>query len=302
MAGAGGMLGEGFRDVLESRHTLKCTDIDLNSDWLSFLDFRDFDSYRRDVTDFQPDVLFHLGAFTDLEYCEQNPDEAYVTNTLSVEHAVHIANELDIPLLYISTAGIFDGAKETYDDWDQPNPLGHYARSKYMGERFVAENCRRHLVCRAGWMMGGGPPKDKKFIHKLMKQLKDGANELFVVDDKLGTPTYTDDFARNVELLLSSGFWGIYNMVCPGVTSRLEVSRYLVQALGLEREVKITPVSSDYFVGEYFAARPPSERLLTAKLDLRGLNVMRDWRICLDEYLSDRYDGYLASRGTLSAL
>jgi dTDP-4-dehydrorhamnose reductase len=293
MAGAGGMLGEGFHHVLAPRHELRCTDIDVNAPWLSLLDFRDFDAYRRDVLDFRPDVLFHLGAHTDLEYCEDHPDEAYVTNTLAVEHAVHIANELQVPLLYISTAGIFDGAQETYDDWAQPRPLGHYARSKYLGERFVAENARQHLVCRAGWMMGGGPAKDKKFIHKLMLQLKDGATELFVVDDKLGTPTYTRDFAKNVELLLGTRLWGIYNMVCPGVTSRLEVARYLVSALGLEKEVAITPVSSEHFAKEYFAARPASERLLTTKLDLRGLNVMRDWRVCLDEYLADQYSGYL---------
>jgi dTDP-4-dehydrorhamnose reductase len=162
-----------------------------------------------------------------------------------------------------------------------------------MGERFVAANCRQHLICRAGWMMGGGPAKDKKFINKLMKQLKDGARELFVVDDKLGTPTYTIDFARNVELLLGKRLWGIYNMVCPGVTSRLEVARYLVVALGLAGEVKITPVSSDHFVEEYFAARPASERLITKKLDLRGVNIMRDWRLCLDEYLAEAYAGYL---------
>lgn len=296
MAGAGGMLGEGFHDVLAPRHTLKCSDIDVNDDWLSFLDFRDFDAYRREVLEFRPDYLFHLGAHTSLEYCEQHPDDAYATNTLAVEHAVHIANELGVPLLYISTAGIFDGAKDTYDDWDQPNPLGHYARSKYMGERFVAENCRQHLVCRAGWMMGGGPAKDKKFIQKLMAQLKSGASELFIVDDKLGTPTYTRDFARNVELLLSTGLWGIYNMVCSGVTGRLEVARYLIATLGLEDSVKITPVSSDHFAAEYFAARPASERLLTARLDLRGLNIMRDWRVSLDEYLTDRYGGYLADR------
>ncbi len=235
-----------------------------------------------------------MGAHTSLEYCEEHPDDAYMTNTLAVEHAVHIANELGIPLLYISTAGIFDGAQETYDDWAEPNPLGHYARSKFMGEKFVAANCREHLVCRAGWMMGGGPAKDKKFIHKLMKQLKDGSQELHIVDDKLGTPTYTIDFARNVKLLLEKRFWGIYNMVCPGVTSRLEVARYMVDALGLGAEVTITPVSSEYFAAEYFAARPASERLLTVKLDLRGLNIMRDWKVCLEEYLADQYQGYLA--------
>ena len=293
MAGAGGMLGEAFHRVFGGAHELKCTDKDVNAPWLSLLDFRDFNAYRGDVREFQPDYLFHLGAHTSLEYCEEQPDDAYATNTLSVEHAVHIANERGIPLLYISTAGIFDGAQDTYDDWDEPKPLGHYARSKSMGERFVAANCRQHLVCRAGWMMGGGPAKDKKFIQKLMQQLKDGKRELFIVDDRLGTPTYTPDFARNVELLLGTGLWGVYNMVCQGVTSRLEVAQYLVGALGLDREVTITPVSSNYFAEEYFAARPASERLVTKKLDLRGLNIMRDWRTCLDEYLADAYAGYL---------
>jgi dTDP-4-dehydrorhamnose reductase len=293
IAGAGGMLGEAFHHVFGATSELRCTDIDVNEDWLSYLDFRDFDAYRDDVGAFRPDYLFHLGAHTSLEYCEEHPDEAYATNTLAVENAVHIANRLGIPLLYISTAGIFDGAQETYDDWDQPNPLGHYARSKYMGERYVAQNCRRHLVCRAGWMMGAGPRKDKKFIQKLMKQLKEGRVELHVVDDKLGTPTYTRDFARNVALLLRRELWGVYNMVCSGVTSRLEVAEYLVKALGLAETVTVTPVSSDYFAEEYFAARPPSERLITKKLDLRGANVMRDWRICLDEYLDEYYGGYL---------
>ena len=293
MAGAGGMLGEAFHRVFGAARELKCTDIDVNAPWLSQLDFRDYAAYRADVLAFQPDYLFHLGAHTSLEYCEENPDDAYRTNTLAVEHAVHIANELGIPLLYISTAGIFDGAQETYDDWDEPNPLGHYARSKYMGERFVAANCRQHLICRAGWMMGAGPAKDKKFIQKLMRQLKDGARDLRIVDDKLGTPTYTMDFARNVELLLGTGLWGIYNMVCGGVTSRLEVAEYLVKALGLSEQVAITPVGSEYFAEEYFAPRPASERLISAKLTMRDLNIMRDWRLCLDEYLSEYYAGYL---------
>ena len=82
-------------------------------------------------------------------------------------------------------------------------------------------------------------------------------------------------------------------MVCPGVTSRLEVAQHLLKSLRFNREVTINPVSSAHFAEEYFAARPASERLLTTKLDLRGLNIMRDWRICLDEYLAERYAGYL---------
>ncbi len=293
IAGCGGMLGEAFYQRFRNEYLLKCTDKDVNDTWLSFLDFRDFDAYRKDVTSFRPDYLFHLGAYTDLEFCERNADDTYNTNTLAVENAVYLANELDIPLLYISTAGIFDGKKELYDDWDLPNPLGVYARSKYMGERFVVENATRFLVCRAGWMMGSGPAKDKKFIQKLMKQLKDGKKELFIVDDKDGTPTYTHDFAENVKLLIKKEYWGLYNMVCGGQTSRYEVAQELIKLLKLEEKVKLTPVHSDYFKDIYFAERPPSERLVNRKLDIRDLNIMRDWRIALKEYIDNYYQGYL---------
>lgn len=293
MAGSGGMLGEAFYKTYSFENSLRCTDIDVNAPWLSYLDFRDADAYVRDVEAFKPDYLFHLGAHTSLEYCEENPDDAYATNTISVETAAHIANRLDIPLLYISTAGIFDGGMDTYDDWDEPNPLGHYARSKFMGECFVAQNVRRHLVCRAGWMMGGGPAKDKKFVQKLMLQIKAGKSQLMVVDDKLGTPTYTHDFAYNVAILLEKEYWGVYNMVCGGITGRLEVAQELVRLLGKGDEIKVVPVSSDFFAKEYFATRPASERLLAKKLSLRGLNIMRDWRICLKEYLDEYYIDYL---------
>lgn len=293
IAGCGGMLGEAFYAQFRDDYILKCTDKDVNESWLSLLDFRDFDAYKKDVTVFKPDYLFHLGAYTDLEFCELNADETYNTNTLTVENAVYIANELNVPLLYISTAGIFDGKKDVYDDWDQPNPLGVYARAKFMGERFVVENAKRFLVCRAGWMMGAGPKKDKKFIQKLMKQLKDGNKELFIVDDKDGTPTFTHDFAKNVKALIQKEYWGLYNMVCGGQTSRYEVAQELLKILWLSNSVKLTPVSSDYFKDTYFAERPPCERLVNRKLKIRNINLMRDWKDALKEYIDTYYNDYL---------
>lgn len=293
IAGCGGMLGEAFYSQFKNEYQIKCTDKDINESWLSFLDFRDFSAYKEEVMDYNPDYLFHLGAYTDLEFCEQNADDTYMTNTIAVENAVYLANQLNIPLLYISTAGIFDGKKELYDDWDIPNPLGVYARSKFMGERFVVENAKRYLVCRAGWMMGSGPKKDKKFIQKLMKQIKDGKKELFIVNDKDGTPTYTHDFAKTVKELIKKEYWGLYNCVCGGQTSRLEVAQELLKVLGKESEIKIKVVTSEYFKDEYFAERPVSERLVTKKLDLRGVNRMRDWRIALEDYIENYYPNYL---------
>lgn len=295
IAGCGGMLGQAFYQEFSSRTEVRCTDIDVNEEWLDYVDIRDLDQYRADVREFGPDYLFHLGAHTDLEFCETHPDDAYETNALGVENAVYIANELQIPLLYIGTAGVFDGRKDLYDDWDKPNPLGVYARAKWAGEEFVRESARTYLICRAGWMMGGGPCKDKKFVQKLMHQLREGQHELSVVDDKLGTPTYTRDFAHNVRLLLERNLWGLYNMVCQGTTSRLEVARALVDELGLSETVRIRPVTSDFFAETYFAPRPDCERLINRRLALRGLDVMRPWREALREYIRTDYSGYLST-------
>jgi len=289
MAGVGGMLGEAFYEQFRNDYELKCTDIDVNEDWLSYLDFRDEKAYRKDVEAFKPDYLFHIGAYTDLEYCELHEEDTYDTNTKSVEYAVSIANDLGIPLLYISTAGIFGGEKEFYDETDRPEPLGHYGRSKYLGEVYVQQHSNNFIICRAGWMMGAGEKKDKKFIQKIISQIKAGKKELFIVNDKLGTPTYTHDFALNVKLLVEKEQQGLFNMVCGGMTGRFEVAVELVDLLGLGKEIKITEVASDYFAKEYFAERPACERLVNKRLNDLGLNIMRDWRESLQDYIDSYY-------------
>ena len=293
LSGVGGMLGEAFYNVFSQKYELKCTDIDLNEDWLEYLDFRDSKKYKSSVEKFNPHYLFHIGAFTDLEYCETNQLETFRTNTESVKNAVYISNKLNIPLLYISTAGIFDGSKEFYDEEDKPKPIGVYAKSKYDAEKFVLQNCKKFLICRAGWMMGGGPNKDKKFIQKIMKQIKDGKKEIFVVNDKFGTPTYTYDFAKNTKALIETKNWGLYNMVCEGNASRYEVATEILQILNLQKSIKLTKVSSNFFSELYFARRPKSENLLNKELNKKGLNLMRSWRETLREYLKFSYSSYL---------
>jgi len=294
MAGCGGMLGEAFYKVFSSNYEIKCTDIDVNDTWLTKLDFRNLNEYSNDVNTFKPDYLFHIGAHTDLEYCETNQDDAYNTNTRAVENAVHISNKLNIPVIYISTAGIFDGKKNTFDESDTPKPTSCYAKSKYEGELYVQKNSNRYLICRAGWMMGGGPNKDKKFIQKIFRQIKEGKKELFIVNDKAGTPTYTHDFANNLKLLLENQKWGLFNMVCSGFVKRSEVAKELLSIIKLEEKIKITEVDSNYWKKEYFVSRPDSECLINKKLDLLNMNKMRDWKICLREYIRDYYQQYLS--------
>src|ERR1700690_4484067 len=92
IAGCGGMLGEAFQKTFSPSTVLKCTDIDVNESWISDLYFKDFNAYRKDVAEFKRDCLFHLGAYTDLEFCELHPEDSYLTNTIAVENAAYIAN------------------------------------------------------------------------------------------------------------------------------------------------------------------------------------------------------------------
>ena len=289
ISGCGGMLGDAFYKHFSKSYEIEASDINLSETWLKYLDTRNFGEYKDAVFKFGPDTLIHLGAITSLEECDKDYNNAYLTNTLSVENATLIANSLNIPIIYISTAGIFDGKKELYDDWDLPNPQGHYARSKYNGEIYVENNAIKYLILRAGWMMGGGPQKDKKFVNKIIMQIKANKKNINVVNDKLGTPTYTFDFVKNTDLLLKKEIWGKYNLVCEGVSSRIEVAREILKILNKDKTININEVDSSFFAKEYFSFRPSSERLINSKLNLRSLNIMRDWKICLKEYLLNEY-------------
>ncbi|NER18916.1 SDR family oxidoreductase [Spongiivirga citrea] len=284
IAGCGGMLGDAVYELFNSKAIVKATDINLTEEWLEYADVSNYNEIRKSIVDFNPDLIINLAALTDLEYCEKNQEQTWLYNALGPENIGLIANQLDVPLVYISTAGIVDGQQDVYNDFDKPNPLSIYAKAKYHGELFTQSHVNKYYVFRAGWMMGGGPLKDKKFINKIYKQIKSGKKELFVVDDKLGTPTYTKSFASGIFHVVQSGLYGVYNQVCNGDCSRYDVAKEFVKLLGLEGDIRVSKVDSDHFKSEYFAPRPFSEKLTNLKLNTRGLNVMPDWKEALEDY------------------
>jgi len=287
ISGCGGMLGRAVYEYFNERATVKATDIDVNIDWLSYADVRDYEDMNKSISDFDPDFIINLAALTDLEYCEDNEEDSWLTNTLGMENIALIANRLDVPVIYISTAGIVDGEQDIYNDFGTHNPLSIYAKSKYEGEFVVRTTVNKHFIFRAGWMMGGGPDIDKKFINKIYKQIKAGKDTLHVVDDKLGTPTYTKSFAKGMFKVAESDLYGVYNQVCTGDCSRYDVAVEFVRLLGLQDKIKILKVDSDYFKQEYFAPRPYSEKLVNTKLNARKINFMPDWKEALAEYAEE---------------
>lgn len=289
ITGCGGMLGEAVYNHFKGNYEVYPTDIDLNEPWLQYLDVRDHKKVEEFTEKINPDYIFHLAALTDMEYCENNVDEAYKVNSFATENLALLGNRLNIPLIYISTAGVFDGKQDSYSDYDTPSPLSIYGKSKYGGEKFVREHSHKYFMFRPGWMIGGGTKKDKKFISKIINQIRAGKEELFVVNDKFGTPTYTYDLAKIIEAVIKTGKYGLYNSTCEGICSRREIVEELITLNNLEGKVKITEVDSSFFSKDFFAPRPRVESLDNIKLRALGINISRNWRICLKEYM-DKYD------------
>ena len=280
--GAGGMLGTAIREVYDECPDVLWTDL-VASGKIEALDARDWDAVSRRVRDFAPDVVLHLAAETDVDLCESNPDHAFESNAFATENVAHACKAADCTLVYISTGNVFNGKKGTpYTEYDVPSPVNVYGKAKLAGERAVFEALRSYYIIRAGWMVGGWEI-DQKFVYKIVQLCQD-RDEILAVDDKLGSPTFTSDFARNLPSLISSGRTGLYHMVNGnGTCSRFEIAQEIVRALGAEDRITVKPVSSDAF--PMAAERPASEMLKNYKLGLIGLDRMPDWKISLFDYI-----------------
>jgi dTDP-4-dehydrorhamnose reductase len=297
VTGAAGMLGsELVPELAKAGHQLVVTDVDLRQrrPWgpkgpmLGNLDVRAQEDVQAAVTETRPDLVAHLAAETDLEACETDRDGAFHTNTLGTKFVALACRSAGVPMAYISTAGVFDGAsEEPYTEFDTPSPINVYGRSKLEGEHLVKQFVPEHYIVRAGWMVGGGA-KDHKFVARIITQLAVGRRTIYAVSDKVGAPTYAPDFAACFSRLLETESFGLYHMVCEGWGSRYDVAEHILNVLG-RTDVELVDVDSSFFSERFFAPRPRSEVLRNLVLDLQGANTMRPWRIALQEYLLDNF-------------
>lgn len=295
VTGAAGMLGSALVPALVGAgHEVVATDIALDDPpaWrgegpaLQRLDVREACSVRDAVDGVAPQFVAHLAAETDLERCDADPDHAYLTNAMGTKHVALSCRRARIPMVYISTAGVFDGKKTVaYTEFDEPRPINTYGHSKLVGEELVGRLVPESYVVRAGWMVGGGPGKDHKFVAKMLNQIKAGRRTLHAVGDKLGTPTYTTDFARTFLGLIESESYGLYHMACEGEGSRYDVAAHILEVLGLTHAIDLVEVGSEFFAEDFPSPRPRSEIMRNMALDLQGMNLMRPWRDALEEYL-----------------
>jgi dTDP-4-dehydrorhamnose reductase len=296
VTGASGMLGSALCPALSKNgHEVYATDL-LNENQIDYLDITKAKDVEDRVRRIDPDILIHLAAKTDVDSCELNPRESHEVNTVGTENVVKACRIAEIPLVHVSTIGVFDGEKvEPYIETDVPNPINVYGKTKLEAEKIVSNSVEDYYIVRAGWMMGGGPSKDKKFVGKIIRQVEKNS-EIMAVTDKIGSPTYAVDFSECLVNLIRTRHYGLYHCTNKGSASRFDVAQDILQHLRRE-DVRLIPVDSSRF--PLPAKRAPSEVSRNQRLESIGLDSMRPWREALHDYIRTRWSfEYAASFGT----
>lgn len=282
ITGADGMLGRAFREVLATTAPSAAV--------LAFshteLDVTDREQVMS-LASAAPGTIVHCAGLTDADECERDPASAHRVHHGGTENVVELAQAVSARVLYPQSVFIFDGRELPVTELTTPSPTIEYGRAKLAAERHLLASLPKALVVRmAGFF--GGDDKDKNFVGQFTRtlgnMLRTGETEI-EVGDRVWQPTYTIDLAGNCCLLLARDCSGIYHMGAPGEATFHEVATACVESLGLERRIRVVPVSSSPFDRREDAKRPPRMVTRTARLDAEGLNRQRPWRAALHEYL-----------------
>lgn len=232
-----------------------------------------------DIARWEPELILHAAAYTDVDGCEQNVELAFRVNAIGTQHVALAAQRTDAMLVYISTNEVFDGTRrDHYREWDQVNPVSVYARSKTAGEQIVRDLLSRFYIVRVAWLFG---PGGSNFVTKILAAA-DKNPALRIAADEFGNPTYAPDLAAAIAKLVDTGHFGIYHLTNAGFCSRFEFAREIMR-LTQRTDVSLTPILSADWPR---ATRPPLHAIL-ANTNAAALGItLRPWQEALAEYLA----------------
>jgi dTDP-4-dehydrorhamnose reductase len=266
------MLGHALRECLAPNHDVVARDVD-------DMDIRDWSTVRSQIGDLRPRVVIHAAAVTQVDDCEARRDEAFAVNALGARNVAVACWRVRCPILYMSTDYVFDGAKgEPYDEFDSPRPLSVYGQSKLAGEEWVRRHQPEHWIVRAAWSFG---PGGRNFVRTIVEKGKE-QSRLEVVDDQVGSPTYTVDLASALADLVETFPFGTYHLTNSGQASWYDLAVEALKAAGVEADVSRVDTES---TGRP-APRPRFSVLRNRCWELGGRSPLRDWREAVREYVS----------------
>jgi dTDP-4-dehydrorhamnose reductase len=264
ITGAGGQVGRELVELCEREGD------DVTAADRARLDVTDRDAVLQLCAAVRPEVIVHAASWTAVDACEADPDRAHGVNALGARHVAQAAKEAGAHLLHFSTDYVFDGTKKTpYDESDSPNPLSVYGRSKWAGEKEVAEGIDDATVIRISWVCGR---YGNNMVKTLLRLAADGIDPKFV-DDQIGQPTIVGDLVPLVRRFAVERRPGLFHVTNQGAVSWYEFARATFAAAGADPR-RVSPIATAQLDPPRPAPRPANSVLDNAALRMAGLPLL----------------------------
>lgn len=274
ITGAKGQLGYDLMRCFEnSGHEIIGVDVEE-------MDITDAASVESVMFHEKPDAVIHCAAYTQVDRAEDEPDLCEKINADGTRNIAEACRACGIKMMYISTDYVFDGGRNiSWNTEDTCDPVNVYGRTKYLGELAVQELLERYFIVRTSWVFG---INGRNFI-RTMLELSKNRDALTVVDDQIGSPTYTYDLARLLAGMVDTDLYGIYHATNEGFCSWYELACEVFRQAGVS--ISVTPVGSDKYPTK--AARPQNSRMSKAKLEAAGFVRLPHWKDAVGRYLKE---------------
>lgn len=273
ITGAKGQLGTDLCETLSKDYNIIPTDIEE-------MDITNSDDVVANFTLHEPDIVIHAAAFTDVDACETAEAHAFKINAMGTQNVALACQEFHSRMVYISTDYVFDGSiRKPLREYHKTCPLNVYGESKLLGEQIVQQLVMRHFILRTSWLFGASGRNFPKTILRLASE----QNEIRVVDDQWGRPTFSHDLAHAIAHLINSPFYGIYHVSNPGETTWFRFAKKIIELAGLNCEIK--PITTSEYPRP--AKRPEWSVLDDFVWRVRGFPPLRPWEEALKEFLEN---------------
>jgi len=272
VTGVKGQLGFDVMNELEKRgHVAIGVDVEE-------MDITDGDAVEKVITEANVEAVIHCAAYTAVDAAEDNVEVCQKVNVDGTSNIAKVCKRLDQKMVYISTDYVFNGGGERpWEPDDDRKPLNVYGQTKYEGELAIEEYLEKYFIVRIAWVFG---VNGKNFI-RTMLDLAKTRKELNVVDDQVGSPTYTFDLAVLLVDMVESNKYGTYHATNEGLCTWYEFAVEIFKQAGIE--IQVNPVSSEMFPVK--AKRPANSRMSKDKLEENGFNRLPEWQDALKRYL-----------------
>jgi dTDP-4-dehydrorhamnose reductase len=230
---------------------------------------------------FQPEVVIHVAAMTDVDGCEQNPDLAFRINALGTQNVALASQQAGAAMVHVSTNDVFSGTLgRSYYEWDQPAPKSIYAQSKTAAEFYVRSLLQQFYIVRTAWVYARG---GNNFVTKILAAAN-RLGALRVVADEVSTPTYAPDLAQAIAKLVATGHFGFYHLTNSGFCSRYEWACKILELAG-RGHIPVEPISSEQW--QRLAPPPLYAPILNFAGAALGI-TLRPWEEALQEYFDEQ--------------